>query len=68
MTPDVPLLFKTCFAKRIVEGYDDPEQDVALLHFLYHNHHLPGISEATVERVDQESQNFHIKYCDTRPT
>ena len=44
---DVPLLCKRCFSKHAIKGYDDPVQDVALLHFLYHNCHLPGISEAS---------------------
>ena len=66
--PEVPLMCKACFAKYQIEGYEDPTQDVALLHFLYHNHHLPGITEATIERVNQESRHYHIDFQEARPT
>ena len=49
---DLLLLCKRCFAKHTIESYDDPVQDVALLHFVYHNHHLPGIRKATAKRVN----------------
>ena len=41
---DLALLCKNCYAKYEIEGYDDPVQDIALLHFLYHNQHKPGVS------------------------
>ena len=62
------LLCKNCYAKYEIEGYDDPVQDVALLHFLYHNQHKPGISQATAERVNCEAKRFRVDFKEIRPT
>ena len=57
---ELPVYCQDCYPALILEGYLDPTEDVALVHYLWHGAHLPGIMEETAERVVAEARPLEI--------
>ena len=44
----------------LLEGHEDPTEDVALTHFLWFGRQLDGLTEEQAERVVAEAKPFEI--------
>ena len=58
----------SCYERRLIKGYQDPMQDLALVYFLWHGHHLQGAGNETARRVNETAHLFRIDYNEKHAT
>ena len=58
----------SCYKWLLIEGYQDPIEDLALVYFLWHGRHLQGVGNETARRVNETAHLFRIDYNEKRAT
>ena len=51
-----------CFERLILDGFVDPTDDLALLYYVWHGTHLPGISPETARRMNDCWANHRLDF------
>ena len=58
--PELPLYCSACYNRLLLEGHEDPTEDVALVHFLWSGKQLEGLTDEQAERVAMVARAFEI--------
>ena len=64
----LPMYCSSCYERLLIEGYQDPTEDLALVYFLWHGRHLQGVGNETARRVNETAHLFRIDYNEKRAT
>ena len=62
------MYYSSCYESHLIKGYQDPTEDLALVYFLWHGHHLQGVGNETARHVNETVHLFWIDYNKKRAT
>jgi hypothetical protein len=57
----LPYFCRDCYNSLQKRGYQDPTEDLALLHYLYTGQHKPGTTLAEQQRVRREAKVYELR-------